>query len=307
MTLTNKDKLMLVVLAIVIFVAIFVVYGILPANDELKAIKADVTEKRAEVEALNDRFNKIDTETIEKNIDKILDTYYLNNQKVLDDEKGIIQVNREITALMYNNGLREYSTLGWKVATNTDVFSYDGNNVSYTILYVDCSTSFSFTNFDNLYTFIDEVEKNPSMYLQNMNISIEEVADADGNVSDKLSGSLTLRYLMQADMDASGIPQPMPKCSNVTYSNNSISFNAMEGAVEYEICSVILDDEGEVCGINSVLNTYRPTANTGMLTVEVKGLQSGVNHIIVRAVGDRSQNMFKSLLTDADIIPITVQ
>ncbi len=53
MTLTNKDKMMLVILAIVIFVAVFYMYGIVPANEELDASKAEITEKQEAVDALN--------------------------------------------------------------------------------------------------------------------------------------------------------------------------------------------------------------------------------------------------------------
>ena len=66
MTLTNKDKMMLVILAVVIFVAVFYMYGIVPANDDLDAIEAQVKTKQEQVQALNDRLAAINMAKIDK-------------------------------------------------------------------------------------------------------------------------------------------------------------------------------------------------------------------------------------------------
>lgn len=333
MTLTNKDKMMLVILAIVIFVAVFYMYGIVPANDDLEAIKQEVIEKKEEVDALNARLAAINMTAIDKKYDDLLDFYYLNNDLVLDqpdedEEKIIYDVNRKMIGIFKAHNFSNYTTTGWKVINTSQSVVYDDISTSYAIMYVDCSTAYKTDNIDNIYSFLDEVESNKSMYLSNMSVSytqetetVENPDDPENpitNTVDVYSGSFNLRYMLQVTTDTSALPKLLADVEGISNDGMTIRFNAVEkdiegnpitGTVKYELWTVEFDNDGKAYFELIANSSMTPSSNVGELSITLKSgqLKAGEYKIFVRAVGDKKQGFFKSELRDnVNYVTITI-
>lgn len=333
MTLTNKDKMMLVILAIVIFVAVFYMYGIVPANDDLEAIKQEVVTKKAEVDALNARLAAINTTAVDKKYDELLDFYYSNNNIVLDqpdedEEKIIYDVNRMMIGLFKKHNFTNYSTTGWKVVDTYQNVEYDGISTSYAIKYVDCSTAYKTTNIDNIYSFLDEVESNKSMYISNISVTYTEETEYTENPDDPdnpiahiietFNGTFTLRYMMQVNVDTSTLPKLLADVEGVSNDGMTIKFNAVEkdiegnavtGTVKYELYTIWFDKDGKVTYELIPNSSFTPSTNSGQLSITLKSgqLEAGEYKIGVRAVGDKKQGFFKSALKESmSYVTITI-
>lgn len=325
MTLTNKDKMMLVILAVVIFVAVFYMYGIVPANDELDAIEKEVVAKKEEVDALNTRLAAINMNAIDKKYDALLDFYYSNNNLVLDEpdadpEKIIFDVNRKMIALFQDSQFTNYSTAGWKIIDSYMTTEYDGTATSYAVKYVDCTTSYKTADIDNIYGFLDTVEANKSMYLTSMTVTYQsetvEIPDPEnpeGTITQEVpyyAGTLNLRYNMQVKIDTSSLPKLLADVDGISLSGKTVSFNAVvndingeaiTGKVSYELYTVVFGEDGKGYFTPIAGATIAPDTNSGVLTITVPDgkLEAGTHNIVVRAVGDKKQGFFKSQLKDS--------
>lgn len=333
MTLTNKDKMMLVILAVVIFVAVFYMYGIVPANDQLDAIKEEVVEKKEAVDLLNARLAAINTASIDKKYDELLDFYYSNNNIVLDqpsedEEKIIYDVNRKMIELFKRHNFTNYSTSGWKVVNTYQNVEYDGINASYAVKYVDCNTSYRTENIDNIYSFLDEIETNMSMFISNINVvynvettTTENPEDPENPIETKIeyfNGNFTIRYMMQVKVNTDTLPKLLGDVEGVSNDGMTIKFNAVEkdidgnvinGTVKYELYTVKFDDSGKAYFDLIPNSTLTPSTNSGQLSITLKAgqLEAGQHNIFVRAVGDKKQGYFKSELKDnVSYVTITI-
>lgn len=323
MTLTNKDKMMLVVLAIVIFVAVFYMYGIVPANDALDASEATIKNKQAEVDALNLRLAATNTSKIDKSYNDLLEFYYANNQKVLDEEIPPTYIDEMMFQMFDDCGITGYSSTSWyPVETGNLSALWDGANVSYTTRYVDCTSAFSIP-VDNtpaaiaiVNNLLDTVEANPSMQFTSFNFDIvktENSVDHDNDpatpdetvISYSYNGSFTLRYTMAVEIDTTNIPALLANTANIQTTNGTtISFAAVENAVSYEFYTMTEGADGKryyTIIPNAVL---KPSSNAGILTYTfAAGASTGTQNVIVRAVGDKSAGYFKSPLDNT--VPYT--
>ncbi len=319
MTLTSKDKLMLVILAVVIFVAVFYMYGVVPANDDLDAIEAQVKTKQEQVQALNDRLAAINMAKIDKKYNDLLEYYYANNNKVLDEPVTATYIDEMMFTLFEDCGLTGYSSQGWyPIQTSTQSAVWDETNIAYDVMYVDCTSAYAIP-VDNTVAainivndFLDRVEANPSMEITSFTFNIVETTepvDHDNNPDTpdineiKLSyeGSFTLKYTMQVEIESENIPALLANVTSLTNNGGTtISFGAVENAVSYEFYSFTEGEDGMRYYTLIPNATLKPQSNTGILnyTFSADAL-TGTQNIIVRAVGDKNKGYFKSPLDNS--------
>lgn len=314
MTLTNKDKMMLVVLAIVIFVAVFYMYGIVPANDALDASEATIKTKQSEVDALNDRLMAVNMNSINKKYDELLEYYYANNNSVLDDPMENTDIDEKMFTLFEECGLSGYSSSGWYPVQKVNMSTmWDGQAVVYSVNYIDCTTSFKADDPNAVNTFIDRVRADYSMELTRLTFTITETTesvDDDGNPDTPeievavttYSGSFTLRFTMQVDIDTANIPALLPNTDRIQVSPNNgltISFAAVENAVSYEFYTFTEGVDGNRYYSEKPIATFKPGTNTGALEYTLSAsAATGTQNIVVRAIGDKSAGYFKSPLNN---------
>lgn len=323
MTLTSRDKLMLVVLAIVIFVAVFYMYGIVPANEQLDETEAAIKTKQEEVDALNARLAATNTSKIEKSYNDLLEFYYSNNQQVLDEELAPTYIDEMMFQMFDDCGIAGYSSTSWyPVQTATLTALWDGISVAYNTRYIDCSTAFEIPVDNTLAavavvnTLLDTIEANPSMQFTDFNFSISESTqlvdhDDDDATPDEevttlsFNGNFTLRYTMQVEINTDNIPALLANTANIdTNGGTTISFAAVENAVSYEFYTMIEGADGNRYYTLIANETLRPSSNTGILTHTFKAnAATGTQKVIVRAVGDKSAGYFKSPLDNS--VPYT--
>ena len=323
MTLTNKDKMMLVILAIVIFVAVFYMYGIVPANDALDASEVTIKNKQAEVDALNLRLAATNTSKIDKSYNDLLEFYYANNQKVLDEEIPPTYIDEMMFQMFDDCGITGYSSTSWyPVQTATLTAIWDGTSVAYNTRYIDCSTSFTIPADNTIAavavvnTLLDTIEANPSMQFTDFNFSIAEstqMVDDDDNPDTPdvevktmiFNGSFTLRYTMQIEINTDNIPALLANVTSLTNNGGTtISFGAVENAVSYEFYSFTEGADGNRYYTLIQGASLKPSSNAGILTYTFKAdAATGTQNVIVRAVGDKSAGNFKSPLNNS--VPYT--
>ena len=177
MKLTKKDKMMLLVLGIIMFVAVFFMYGIKPAKDKSAALDADVTASQQELDKLKSEIGDLKSQMKDYDFDKILDDHYDNMKPgampALLDRIGVEMYMYEVFKKYHVEG---YSTTGWAIVPYeySNVSAFDSNIIADNKYYIAKITiAFKMEKKKDFAKFIDYLRDDPNFRLINYNIREE--------------------------------------------------------------------------------------------------------------------------------------
>ncbi len=306
MTLTNKDKILLGLLAVILFVGMMYVYGIMPTNDEVKKLEAQVQTKQDELRDLQMQIASINISAVNKEYDKLLDYYYTTDKGELADKIGIIAVNRMIIEMLDAHNIEGYTTAGWKISEDRFTSSYGDYKADYFVASANCPTTFTVQDCNDLYAFIDTVNANKFFKMDSLSIAYEE-NEVEGQPP-TAEGSFVLLYYMRAKQGQAEVPALLPAVENVSADGAKVQFGAVTDAEKYEFY-IITETDGE--------RAYKLIENVELKASGQDGLEKtftatmlggkGTYKIGVRAVGDKIKGYFKSMLDDTmTAVEITV-
>ena len=328
MTFTTRDKILLGVLAVILFVGMMYLYGVMPADEEAEKLATQATQKQQELNELLAQIAAIDITSLEEDYDELLDYYYetkedLEGSETLPEKVGIIAIERMIIGMLDDAGIEGYSTTGWKIEEERLSAAYDTYTVDYYIAHATCPIPFE-VDPDKLHAFIDVVKDNPFFVISEItiNYTTKSVAtdDTTGEGADPdagddtgatvvpevpvAEGTMTLVYYMAAKEDAAtGLPALLPEVTGLSADGATVTFNTVDNAVEYEFYTVAADGS---CTLIKNFTVKDNGENTMSVKFSSAHLSAGVNTIAVRAVGDKSAGYFKSPKPDADTATVTV-
>lgn len=299
MTLTKKDKILLGVLAIVIFAALMYVYGIMPANTEIMSQKTTISNKQKQVQALQDRLAAINTYQVDKQYDELLELYY-SQTKVLPEQVDRVDVERFVDDLLTRHNLNYNGTQGWSLGNEAFSAVYNDETVTYNVWMLSAPIDFGAISEDasDLLAFVEYVRTQPALEITSLTLNYETNAE-DGITT--LKANAVLRYKMQVSVEEGTIPKPLEQCTDMAVTGDKqVSFTAVANAKSYELYTVTIGSDGKKV-FTAVENAQFTTdQNTGKVTVSISGLfpTSGRYTIAVRAIGDKAEGYFKTILSD---------
>lgn len=308
MTFTTRDKILLGVLAVILFVGMMYLYGVMPANEEADKLATDATTKQKQLNELLAKIAAIDTESLDDEYDELLDYYYttkesLQDMATLPQEVEIIALERKIVKLLDDNGIKGYSTTSWKINRQQQTTSYDGESIMYEIVQAVCPVPFQVAP-EVFHDFIGAIHDNEFYSISDISVTYsvdtETVTGEDGQetvVSTRYAkGNFTLNYFMAAKTTEAKLPQLLSEVTGLVSDGASLTFATVENAVGYEFYTI--SASGTVLPV-----PYLYVKDNGDATITVtfssRYLDSGVHTVAVRAVGDKSEGYFKSPLPDA--------
>lgn len=294
--ITKKDKILLGVLAVVLFAGLFFVYGILPVQDELDAVQNQITAKQKEVQELEDRLAAINMSQIDKKYDDLLELYYKSEQ-VLTDEMDRIETERIVTAMFEQYQLTGYSTVNWSLGDQKYTAKYEDITTEYYVKVLNVSTMLNSTDMAQVESFVDRVAEIPGMQIDGINLKPTTLEGGGVNYSIQI----TMRWIMQIDKAQGSIPVALPHCANVLANGNKIEFDSVANAIRYDFYVVTVNESGDKVFTlinNASLVSQNVQRLSQTITSAATGLAPGQYQIAVRAVGDKKQGYFKSLLND---------
>ena len=323
---TMRDKILLAVLAVVLFVGMMYLYGVMPANEEAEQLAKQAAEKQQQLNALNAQIAGINIDALEEEYDILLDYYYDAKAEIeaegedatLPDRVQIVAIERRVIGMLDDAGIEGYSTQGWAIAEETFVREYNGYEANYSIARAVCPTPFR-CDPDKVGAFIDRVAEEEFFTLTDISISYttENVTVEDGTAGEDgqepvtetreiAEGSLTLEYYMIARDVTAAVPALLPEVTGLEADGATISFDSVENAEGYEFYTRGAD--GNFTLVPSL--AVSATAD-GRVTVKLSDayLTPGTHEIAVRAVGDKMAaggGWFKSPKPGADTAVVTV-
>lgn len=78
--ITNRDKILLVLLAVILFAGMMYVYGIMPTNSEIETLEKQITEKQQELRDLQLQVASINISALEKSTTNFSTTIMLRTK-----------------------------------------------------------------------------------------------------------------------------------------------------------------------------------------------------------------------------------
>ena len=185
-TFTTRDKILLLVLAVILFVGMMYLYGVMPANEEMEDLEGQISAKQQELAQLQAQIAGINIAGIDAEYDKLLDYYYTADRGELAENIGIIAINRMIIAVLDEHNISGYSTVGWKITEERLTGSYGDYTGDYYIASATCPVPYTAAPED-LYALIDNKLLNASSESCDMGLSCREmvVHRNDGSLLDK--------------------------------------------------------------------------------------------------------------------------
>ena len=315
MTFTTRDKILLGVLAVILFVGMMYLYGVMPANEEADKLASDATKKQQELNELLAKIAAINIDALDDEYDELLDYYYTTKESLegvakLPEEVEIIALERKIVKLLDDNGIKGYSTTSWKINRQQQTASYDGESVMYEIVQAVCPVPFKVAP-EVFHDFIGAVHDNEFYSISDLSVtySVEThtTTDEGGNdvtTTEKFAeGNFTLNYFMAARTEQANLPKLLPEVAGLAADGATLTFNTVDNAVGYEFYTV--SASGTVTAV-----PYMYVKDNGEATLSVKFssnyLTAGVHTVAVRAVGDKSEGYFKSPLPDKNTETVLV-
>lgn len=317
-TFTTRDKILLLVLAIILFVGMMYLYGVMPADEEAEELAATATTKQQELAQLQAQIAAIDINSVDKEYNELLDYYYttkseLTGTDTLPSQIGIIAIERKVVKMLEDLGIKGYSTIGWKISEEKFSQSFNGYTAEYYVAQAVCATPFK-TTPDKIATFIERIRTDDFFTLTELNIRYETETVTEENPDDPenpisvstevASGNFTLVYYMQARTTVAVVPALLDEVEGVSVTDNSkITFNAVENAVKYEFYVKRAD------GNFSLIDNFTVNddgAETYTVNFTSNHLSAGVYEVAVRAVGDKMAGYFKSPLPNLSTSVVTV-
>ena len=165
MTFTTRDKILLGVLAVILFVGMMYLYGVMPANEEADKLASDATKKQQELNELLAKIAAINIDALDDEYDELLDYYYTTKESL----EGVA-LERKIIGFLDDNGMNGYNTTNWKLNANTLTAEYDGQGVLYEIIQAVCPVPFKVAP-EVFHDFIGAVHDNEFYSISDLSVT----------------------------------------------------------------------------------------------------------------------------------------
>lgn len=313
-TFTTRDKILLLVLAVILFVGMMYLYGVMPANEEVEDLEGQISAKQQELAQLQAQIAGINIAGIDAEYDKLLDYYYTADRGELAENIGIIAINRMIIAVLDEHNISGYSTTGWRITEERLTGSYGDYTGDYYIASATCPVPYTAAPED-LYALIDYVNEDPFLIMTDLSINyVEETPEAEEPTEPdtgtdpvepvepviKAEGSFNLIYYMRVPKGAATVPALLGTVTGLTAEGATLTFDSVANATGYEFYTVTETEGGKTY---SLIENYTVNATAGetvSVTFTSAWLTAGEHTIAVRAVGDKMAGWFKSAPLETD-------
>ena len=319
-TFTTRDKILLLVLAVILFVGMMYLYGVMPANEEVEDLEGQITAKQQELAQLQAQIAGINIAGIDAEYDKLLDYYYTADRGELAENKGIIAIKRMIIASRDEPNLSGSSTTWWRITEERLTGSYGDYTGDYYIASATCPVPYTAAPED-LYALIDYVNEDPFLIMTELSINyVEETPETEeptepGTGTEpvepepsepaaepviKAEGSFNLIYYMRVPKGAATVPALLGTVTGLTAEGATLTFDSVANATGYEFYIVTETEGGKTY---SLIDNYTVNATAGetvSVTFTSALLNAGEHTIAVRAVGDKMEGWFKSAPLETD-------
>lgn len=290
MKITKKDKTLLLVLLVILVVGIFIMYGLIPAYNDLKEQKTKLAELQAEVNKLINNFNKHNPARIEGQIEKALMEYYTNEadlDSVVSKFDAYSSFMDDLTVFCANNNIAvpEVGSVSNVVSDS----SLTVNDKAFSVYKASVRLDYTYDGMEPLYNVIDELS-NDYNYMYS-NLIINQVKQ-DFSDSYTINGSFVLeKYYL---IDSKAIPQMLVQAdikavkdaptivSNDT-KNKEITFSKVENAVYYQIYKAVKNADGSI-SYSLAVKRINDDPDSANIKYNYSGLPKG--DYIVTAVGN---------------------
>ena len=315
MNISKKDKMVLVTLVFVLAIAVFIMYGVMPVNKELKAKQADYDKIKQEATTLKNEYNNPQNKpeaVLQKTEDMLMD-FYLNVpyelvvDSILEDSIGGHDLKFRKLLEQVSLETKGFSKLG-VIAENRVVekIEIEGSVDPLDLECLELSQKYSFEFFAPDYdiTFLTDyfamLNDEKAIYYKNLALTYNKeeqiykgtvvlykyyIAEPE-HLPKKLTGKISSENEAENRANANDAPNKPYEFNSV---DNSFKFNTIQNAQYYEIYEVVEEKVEGKTKSNFVLvdTNIKPKAQT---STEVKyyndgKLVSGKKYVIT-AVGN---------------------
>lgn len=299
MKISKRDKTILLVLLVVFVIAIFIMYGIVPAYNDLKAQKEELAKLQDEVDKLNRMYRLQNASKVEKDIEDILMEYYT---KEIDFEIVNIENKSSMAARISfrdsiarfiddnkGNGKLECSDLD-KIINSDSIVRVDNDDeyqegVNITYVFGDTTLEFEYHDIDSVCAMFEALKADNQLQYSNPVINVSMVG-----MEKVYTGKVKVtRYFLPK---GTGLPKQLVEgdlslCldapQNQILMADTVQFTKVPNAKYYQIYRANLDNENNLIDYSLVVNRIDDNQND-LLSYNVGNLGKG--YYVVTAVGN---------------------
>lgn len=306
MKITKKDKILLVSLLVILVLGIFIMYGIVPAYQDLKAQEETLATLQAEVAKLKASYNRNNPTIYSNKIEKALENYYLDESEIIvvdEDIDAYIDFDSKWRRFSLENNLTDTGAIDSSkpksVVKSVDLPYPTDDNKDNSVATFEASVvlAFEYGDIEGVYTLLEVMEEEKDFQFSNLNIEIET---KDFSTLIKGSFTVTKNYLRTPFV----IPKPLVndgetfdiKISNdaptrradIGDNSTTLVFTKLDHAEYYEIYEVVKNDNDEV-RYNLVKSNIVADPNEDLVYYEFGELLQDGHRYVVTAVGNYKQ------------------
>lgn len=318
-TITTRDKILLAVLAVILFVGMMYLYGVMPANEEAADLEKEITAKQQELAELQAQIAAINIGAVDDEYDKLLDYYYTADRGELAENLNIIAINRMVIAMLDEAKITGYSTVGWNITTQRLTGNYGDYKGEYLIATANITTPYKALPED-LYAFIADINADPFFTMTDISIEYVEEAADDGTETTPDTGETTtpdtgetteptvimaqgtfnLVYYMRVATGGAEVPALLDTVTGLSAEGATLTFNSVANAESYEFYLVTETDGVKTYSLIKNAAASAVEGERVSVTFTTAWLSAGEYTVAVRAVGDKMQGWFKSAPLEVD-------
>lgn len=313
-TITTRDKILLAVLAVILFVGMMYLYGVMPANEEAADLEKEITAKQQELAELQAQIAAINIGAVDDEYDKLLDYYYTADRGELAENLNIIAINRMVITMLDEAKITGYSTVGWNITTQRLTGNYGDYKGEYLIATANITTPYKALPED-LYAFIADINADPFFTMTDISIEYVEEAADDGTETTPDTGETTepteptvimaqgtfnLVYYMRVATGGAEVPALLDTVTGLSAEGATLTFNSVANAESYEFYLVTETDGVKTYSLIKNAAASAVEGESVSVTFTTAWLSAGEYTVAVRAVGDKMQGWFKSAPLEVD-------
>lgn len=313
-TITTRDKILLAVLAVILFVGMMYLYGVMPANEEAADLEKEITAKQQELAELQAQIAAINIGAVDDEYDKLLDYYYTADRGELAENLNIIAINRMVIAMLDEAKITGYSTVGWNITTQRLTGNYGDYKGEYLIATANITTPYKALPED-LYAFIADINADPFFTMTDISIEYVEEAADDGTETtpdtgettepteppvNMAQGTFNLVYYMRVATGGAEVPALLDTVTGLSAEGATLTFNSVANAESYEFYLVTETDGVKTYSLIKNAAASAVEGERVSVTFTTAWLSAGEYTVAVRAVGDKMQGWFKSAPLEVD-------
>lgn len=313
-TITTRDKILLAVLAVILFVGMMYLYGVMPANEEAADLEKEITAKQQELAELQAQIAAINIGAVDDEYDKLLDYYYTADRGELAENLNIIAINRMVIAMLDEAKITGYSTVGWNITTQRLTGNYGDYKGEYLIATANITTPYKALPED-LYAFIADINADPFFTMTDISIEYVEEAADDGTETTPDTGETTepteppvimaqgtfnLVYYMRVATGGAEVPALLDTVTGLSAEGATLTFDSVANAESYEFYLVTETDGVKTYSLIKNAAASAVEGERVSVTFTTAWLSAGEYTVAVRAVGDKMQGWFKSAPLEVD-------